>query len=81
MKLTCIQFIQGKAIARVKGHELTSYETSLVVVGLLFKFTTVELRGPNKTLNLKPVFTRILIAVIKPILKLFMMEHWMGEML
>ena len=49
----CIQFILGEAITSVKGQEHTLNETSLVLVGLLFKFTTVELRGPNKTLNLK----------------------------
>ena len=30
-----------------------SYATMLVIAGLLFKFTTVKMRGPNKSLNRK----------------------------
>ena len=41
------------ARTRVKGHEPKSYETLLVIAGLLFNFTTVNMRGPNKTLNIK----------------------------
>ena len=36
----------------VKGHEFMSYETLLVLAGLLFKFTIVKMSGPNK--NIKP---------------------------
>ena len=35
----------------MKGHEPVSYETMLVVAGLLLKFTIVKMRGPNKQLN------------------------------
>ena len=34
-----------------KGHEPESYETLLVIAGLLFKVTIVMIRGPNKSLN------------------------------
>ena len=37
----------------VKGHESMSYETMLVIAGLLFKFTIVKMRKPNKSLNRK----------------------------
>ena len=30
-----------------KGHESKLYETLLVIVGLLVKFTSVKMRGPN----------------------------------
>ena len=36
------------ARTRVKGYELKLYETPLVIVGLLFNFATVNMRGPNK---------------------------------
>ena len=36
-----------------KGHESTLYETLLAVAGLLFNFTIVKMRGPNKSLKLK----------------------------
>ena len=36
----------------MKEQESKSYETMLVIVGLLFKFTTVKMRGPNKSLNI-----------------------------
>ena len=39
------------AMTSVKGHESMSYETMLVIAGLLFKFTIVKMRGPNKPLN------------------------------
>ena len=37
----------------MKGHESKSYETLLVIAGLLFEFTIVKMRGPNKSLNRK----------------------------
>ena len=41
----------------IKGKESTPYEALLVIAGLLFNFTIVKMRGPNKydlkTLNLK----------------------------
>ena len=33
----------------MKGHEPKPYKAILVTAGLLFKFTTVKLRGPNKS--------------------------------
>ena len=36
------------AIILVKGHESTQY-VALRVVGLLYKFTYVKMKGPNKT--------------------------------
>ena len=39
------------AMTSVKGHESMSYETMLVIAGLLFKFAIVKMRGPNKPLN------------------------------
>ena len=33
----------------MKGHESKPYEALLVIAGLLFKFTIVNLRGPNKS--------------------------------
>ena len=41
------------ATASIKGHQSKSNETILVVAGLLFKFTIVKMRGPNKQLNHK----------------------------
>ena len=41
------------ATTNIKGHESMSYETVLAVAGLLFKFTIVKMRGPNKRLNNK----------------------------
>ena len=38
-------------MTRVKGHEPKLYETMLAIAGLLFKFTTVKMRGPNISLN------------------------------
>ena len=35
----------------MKGHKSKSYDTLLVIAGLLFKFTLVKMRGPNKSLN------------------------------
>ena len=35
----------------MKGHESKSYETLLVIDGLLFNFTIVKMRGPNKSFN------------------------------
>ena len=32
-----------------------SYETLLVFAGLLFKFTTVKMRGPNKFFKFKKI--------------------------
>ena len=45
--------VRGKAMTSEKGHESVSYETWLVIASLLFIFTTVKMRGPNKSLNLK----------------------------
>ena len=36
-----------------KGQESTPYEALLVIAGLLFNFTIVKMRGPNKSLNHK----------------------------
>ena len=36
-----------------KGQESTPYEALLVIAGLLFNFTIVKMRGPNKSLNPK----------------------------
>ena len=36
-----------------KEHELKSYETARVVLGLFLNFTFVTIRGPNKLLKLK----------------------------
>ena len=38
----------GMAMTSVKGHESTSNETMLVVAGPIFKFTNVNMRGPNQ---------------------------------
>ena len=35
----------------ITEHESKSYETVQVIVGLLFKFTPVKMRGPNKIFN------------------------------
>ena len=35
----------------IKGHESTLYEALLVIAGLLFNFTIVKMRGPNKSLK------------------------------
>ena len=37
----------------IKGQESTPYEALLVIAGLLFNFTIVKMRGPNKSLNPK----------------------------
>ena len=49
----------GIAITRVKGHEPTSNETLLVIVGLFFEFTIVKMGGPNKTLKHQVQYTII----------------------
>ena len=45
--------LRGMALTNVKWHESMSYETMLVIAGLLFKFTIVKMRKPNKSLNRK----------------------------
>ena len=49
--ITCTTLIWRKALTSSKGHESMLYGTLLVIVGLLFKFTIVKMRGPNKSLN------------------------------
>ena len=51
--ITCKYYYWGMAMTNTKGHESTSYETILVVAGLLFIFTIVNMKGPNKQLNHK----------------------------
>ena len=48
-----VLIILGIAKAGVKGHEPKSYETLLVIASLLFNFTIVNMRGLNKSLNIK----------------------------
>ena len=38
-------------MSSMKGHESKPYEAVLVIAGLLFNFTTVKMRGPNKSLK------------------------------
>ena len=40
-----------KAMTREKEQESILYKTKLGIVGLLLKFTTVKIRGPNKRLQ------------------------------
>ena len=42
-------FIHTAVMTSMKGHESKSYETLLVIAGLLFKFTIVKMRGPNRS--------------------------------
>ena len=35
----------------IKGQESMPFEAQLVIAGLLFNFTIVKMRGPNKSLN------------------------------
>ena len=39
------------------SHSFHKHKTPLVIVGLLLKFTIVEMRGPNKTLDIKTYIT------------------------
>ena len=41
------------AITGVKEHEPKSYETLIVIASLLFNFTIVNVRGLNKSSNIK----------------------------
>ena len=45
--------LAGMAITGEKGHEPKSYETLIVIASLLFNFTIVNMRGLNKSLNIK----------------------------
>ena len=45
--------LRGMALTSVIWHESMSYETMLVIAGLLFKFTIVKKREPNKSLDRK----------------------------
>ena len=42
-----------KAIILVKGHESKQYVALHVIVGLLYKYTIVKMKGLNKTLRTK----------------------------
>ena len=49
--ITKIVWYRRQAIVLVKGHEPKSYETPSVIVGLFSNFTTVEMKGHNKSFN------------------------------
>ena len=49
-------------MASIKGHESMSYGTMLAIAGLLFKFTIVKMRGPNKPLNHKKILPYLTIV-------------------
>ena len=46
--LNAVHITKGMTITMAKEHELKSYETLGVIVGLFLKFTIVKLKGPNK---------------------------------
>ena len=37
----------------MKGHELGSYKTASVIVGLFYNFTNVKMKGPNKLFEIE----------------------------
>ena len=44
---------RGKAVTQVKGHESELYKTLRETAGPFFTFTTVKMKGPNKSLKPK----------------------------
>ena len=42
------KILPGKAMTKAKGHEPMLYEAPYVIAGPFFKFTYVEMKGPNK---------------------------------
>ena len=41
----------GRAITEVKGMSSLLYEALIVIAGPFFKYTIVEMKGPNKTIK------------------------------
>ena len=56
-------YVIRKAIILVEGHESKQYVALRVIVGLLYNFTIVKMKGPNKTLrtNLSNIFRKQMI--------------------
>ena len=46
--LCILIFREGKATTQGKGHESKPYVGTQVIVGLLYNFTYVKMKGPNK---------------------------------
>ena len=40
-------------MTKAKEHEFKPYKALLVIIGLLFNFTIVKMKGPNKSLRTK----------------------------
>ena len=44
-------------LIQVKGHEPKQYYALWFIAGLLYNFTSVKMKGPNKTLRTKKIIS------------------------